>query len=90
MRRRGVSNVLALVTGLVTVAVVMIVGVLIFGQVSDALPRPSNTELNATVDKVISTTTTAFNLLPVLLIIMVAGALIAVIATFAGGGGGRQ
>jgi hypothetical protein len=65
-------------TMMIQVAVTLAVGVLIVGQIFDALPSTSGPLSNAS-DQVESLTATAFELAPVVLIVVVAALVIGVV-----------
>lgn len=66
---------------MVTAAVTLIVGILIFNQVQDALPSTSG-GINET--PVVSTIESSFQLAPVVLIVLVAALILAQVAGFRG------
>jgi hypothetical protein len=70
---------------MVTSAVTLIVGILVFNQVSSALPDTAG-GINETV--VTGTIESAFQLAPVVLIVLVAALILAQVAGFRNGGGG--
>jgi len=72
---------------MVTAAVTLIVGILIFNQVESALPDTAG-GVNST--PVISTIESAFQLAPVVLIVLVAALILAQVAGFRGVGGRRE
>lgn len=72
---------------LVTASVTLVVGILIFNQVFEALPDDGNSGIDAA--PVVSTIESAFALAPVVLIVLVAALVLAQVAGFRGGGGGN-
>jgi hypothetical protein len=67
-----------MVTIMIQIAITLAVGVLITGQIFNALPQPSGPPGNAST-QVQQLTATAFELAPVVLIVVVAAAVIGVV-----------
>lgn len=72
------------VLSIVTVAVIAIIGILIYSQVNTSLPNPQNAELNNASTNVTGGFADGMNLLPVVFIVMVAALVIAVVQRFQG------
>ena len=73
-----------IVGGLVALLLMIIVGVLVFWETSDAIDLP-NDDANTSRDTTTDMATTVFNLLPIVALVIVAGIIIAVIMGFGGG-----
>jgi hypothetical protein len=67
---------------MVTAAVTLIVGILIFNQVETALPDPGPNTTGIDQTPVVSTIESAFQLAPVVLIVLVASLVLAQVAGF--------
>ena len=76
-----------IVGSLVALLLMIIVGVLVFWETSDAIDLP-NDDANDSKDTTTDMATTVFNLLPIVALVVVAGIIIAVIMGFGGGKGG--
>ena len=83
--RRFKGQVEGTVVGVVIVAVLVIIGALIYGYVRDAITSPmatlNSSSFNTTVSQVTSNAYSGFNLLSVAIIVMAAVAIIAVVFT---------
>jgi hypothetical protein len=64
---------------LVQLSVTLAVGVLIVGQMFNAIPAPPNGSLTGAREQVVQLTATAFELSPVILIVIVAAVVISVV-----------
>ena len=64
---------------LVQLSVTLAVGVLIVGQMFNAIPAPPNGSLTGAREQVVQLTATAFELAPVVLIVIVAAVVISVV-----------
>jgi len=73
-----------IVGGLVALLLMIIVGVLVFWETSDAIDLP-NDDANTSKDTVTDMASTVFGLLPIVALVIVAGIIIAVIMGFGGG-----
>ena len=76
-----------IVGGLVALLLMIIVGVLVFWETSDAIDL-SNDDANDSKNTTTDMATTVFNLLPIVALVIVAGIIIAVIMGFGGGKAG--
>lgn len=72
----------ATVIAVVTVGIVAIIGILIYSQVNNSLPTPTNTELANAQSNVTGGFGDAMNLVPVVLIVLVASLVIGVVQRF--------
>lgn len=70
------------IIAVVTVAIVAIIGILIYSEVEGSLATPSNTDLANAQDNVTSGFGDAMQLVPVVLIVLVASMVIAVVQRF--------
>jgi hypothetical protein len=66
----------------VTLAIVMIIGTLIYSQVQQSLPAPSNSELDSASTNITEGFADAMNLAPVILIVLLAAVVLAVVQRF--------
>ena len=82
--RSRVARQAATVLNVVVVAVIAIIGILIYSQVSTSLPDPSNSQLDNTSANVTSGFADGMNLLPVVFVVMIAALVIAVVQRFRG------
>ena len=73
--------------GLVALLITIIVGIMVYWQISGSLTLPNDTA-NTSRDNVNTTAGTVFNLLPIVAIVIVGGILIGLVIAF--GGGGKQ
>jgi len=74
---------------LVVIAVAVIIGIVVFANVSTSIDKTSLTAAqNTTIDTVITNTNTGFKLLAVGLIVLAAGAILAILLTFGRPGAG--
>lgn len=69
---------------ILTLGIIGIIGVLIYSQVSESLPAPSDENLSNTSDDIDSGFADALGLLPVVLIVLMAALVIAVVQRFRG------
>jgi hypothetical protein len=69
---------------LVTVAIVAVLGILIFSQVKNSLPQPQDAALQEATGNVTSGFGDAMNLLPVVFVVLVASLVLAVVQNFRG------
>jgi len=69
---------------MVTAAITLIVGVLVFNQIVDALPRPEDPANSSLVNltSIEGTIESAFTIAPVVLIVLVAGLILAQVTGF--------
>lgn len=72
----------AQVLAVVVVGVTALIGVLIFSQINNALPDPSNSELNSTSDSITTGFANSMDLVPVVLIVAMAGVVLASVQRF--------
>lgn len=72
----------ATVIAVVTIGIVAIIGILIYSQVNDSLPAPTNTDLNNAKGNVTTGFGDAMELVPVVLIVLVASLVIGVVQQF--------
>jgi len=70
------------VIAVVTIGIVAIIGILIYSQVNNSLPTPSNTELANAQSNVTGGFGDAMQLVPVVLIVLVASLVIGVVQQF--------
>jgi hypothetical protein len=70
------------VISVVVIGVVAIIGILIYSQVNNSLPNPSNTELSNAKTNVTGGFGDAMQLVPVVLIVLVASLVIGVVQRF--------
>ena len=77
----------AMVGSLVALLLMIIVGVLVFWETSDAIDL-SNDDANDSKNTTTDMATTVFNLLPIVALVLVAGLIIGVIMGFGGAGRG--
>lgn len=70
------------VISVVTIGIVAIIGILIYGQVNSSLPAPENSDLNNSSESVTEGFGSAMNLVPVVLIVLVASLVIMVVQRF--------
>ena len=84
---RNDSGVTQVVGGLVALLLMIIVGVMIFWEVSDSIDLP-NDDANTSRDATTDMATTVFGLLPIIGLVVVAGIIIGVIMGFGKGAGG--
>ena len=82
--RSRVAQQAATVLNVIVVAVIAIIGILIYSQVSTSLPDPSNSELSSASGNVTSGFADGMNLLPVVFVVMIAALVIAVVQRFRG------
>jgi len=75
------------VGGLVALLITIIVGIMVYWQISGSLTLPNDTA-NTSRDNVNSTASTVFGLLPIIAIVMVGAILIGIVMSFAGGKSG--
>jgi len=75
------------IIAVITIAVVGLVGTLIFSEVMGALPDPSNAQLNNSTYGILGGFSGAMELLPVVLIVLIASLVISVVSRIRGGGG---
>lgn len=66
----------------VVLGVVLIVGTLIFSQIQQSLPSPTNSELDNASGNVTSGFADAMNLAPVILIVLIASVVLAIVQRF--------
>ena len=76
-----------MVGGLVALLITIIIGVMVYWQVSGAIPL-TNDDANASKEQVDSMANTVFGLLPIIALVAVAGVILGVILGF--GGAGQQ
>lgn len=69
------------VISVVVISVIAMIGVLIVGQVYEAIPLASinNTALNGSVDSVVEGTASAMDFIPIILLVLLASIVIAVV-----------
>jgi len=84
LRSAAQTNVIIAV---VTIGVIGLVGTLIFAEVNDALPAPSNPQLDNASTGILEGFAGAMDLLPVVLIVLIASVVIGVVSRLRGGGG---
>jgi len=72
------------VGGLVALLITIIVGILVYWQISGSITLTTDTA-NTSRDNVNSTATTVFQLLPIIAIVVVGGILIGLVIAFGGG-----
>jgi len=72
------------VGGLVALLITIIVGILVYWQISGGITLNNDTA-NTSRDNVNTTATTTFNLLPIIAIVVVGGILIGLVIAFGGG-----
>ena len=70
--------------GLVGLLIVIIVGIMVYWQISGSIPLSSDTA-NTSRDGVNTTASTVFNLLPIIAIVVVGSILIGLVMGFGGG-----
>jgi len=75
------------IIAVITIAVVGLVGTLIFSEVMGALPDPENAQLNNSTYGVLDGFSGAMELLPVVLIVLIASLVISVVSRIRSGGG---
>lgn len=75
-----------MVGGLVALLIMIIVGVLVYWETSDAIELPTD-DANTSRDNVNNMATTVFDLLPIIALAVVASIIIGVIISFGGKGG---
>jgi len=76
------------VISVVVIGVIALIGILIFAQVSDALPTIDNTELSNAQTGVTDGFANAMELIPIVLLVLVAALVIGVVQRMRGAGGG--
>jgi len=67
------------VISVVVIGVIALIGILIFAQVSDALPDIQNTQLNNSASNVTTGFANAMELIPIVLLVLVASLVISVV-----------
>lgn len=75
------------VGGLVALMLTIIIGVLVFWEVSDSIDLESD-DANASKNETLDMATTVFSLLPLIALVVVASIILAVVMGFGGGRGG--
>lgn len=66
----------------VTLGLTIIIGILIYDQVQNALPTPTNTDLSNASDNTTSDFANAMELAPVVILVMIAALVLAVVQRF--------
>lgn len=77
------------VGGLVALLLTIIVGVLVFWEVNDAITFDSN-DANTSRNTTTSMASTVFGLLPIIALVVVASIILGIVLGFGGGGGGAR
>mgnify|MGYP001475870586 CR=1 FL=1 len=86
--RKNDAGYVRVIGGLVALLLMIIVGILVFWEVSDSIELNSD-EANASKESTTEMATTVFDLLPIIALAVVASIIIGVIIGFGGGGGPR-
>jgi hypothetical protein len=72
------------VIAVVTIAIVAIIGILIYSEVNNSVDDPTNSDLNNSSNEVTEGFGSAMQLVPVVLVVLVASVVIAVVQRFGG------
>ena len=81
-RYRQAAQMVDRMVGVVVIGVVIIVGILVFGEIESSLPTPDNSGLANTSDNATNTFGDAMELAPVVLLVVIASLILAVVRRF--------